>query len=217
MSVASLIVIAAISTGSLISEGRLVGEVAGDDCGRQLPLGASVEVLLRDVVFSPDGFKIAGEMAVLVDGQVDLPWQPMHDSQLVFGDLVMYTPVYIFDPHVGSDGWQAMSWRCSSIPFTPEYTVQPAGDANLDGSFDTADLLQIFQAGEYEDGVAQNSTWSTGDWNADREFDSSDLVVAHQEGSYVAAATAVPEPNAVMLLLLGAAICVRATRSVSHA
>ncbi len=60
------------------------------------------------------------------------------------------------------------------------------GDANLDGVFDSADLVQIFQQGAYEDGVSANSGWAAGDWNCDRDFDSADLVVAFQEGGYVA-------------------------------
>lgn len=52
------------------------------------------------------------------------------------------------------------------------------GDANLDGKVDTTDLLIVFIAAEYEDGIDLNSTWATGDWNADREFDSVDLVIA---------------------------------------
>jgi hypothetical protein len=61
-----------------------------------------------------------------------------------------------------------------------------AGDANLDRRFNSADLVAVFQAGTYEDGVQQNSTWSTGDWNCDGEFDTGDLVTAFQAGSYVA-------------------------------
>jgi hypothetical protein len=61
----------------------------------------------------------------------------------------------------------------------------PFGDSNLDGIFNSTDLIQIFQAGEYEDGVLANSTWSTGDWNGDQEFDSGDLVKAFQAGAYV--------------------------------
>ena len=57
------------------------------------------------------------------------------------------------------------------------------GDANLDGIFDSADLVKIFQAGEYEDRKG-NSGWATGDWNGDGEFDSSDLVIAFQKGHY---------------------------------
>jgi len=58
------------------------------------------------------------------------------------------------------------------------------GDANLDGIFDSADLIEIFQAGEYEDGVSDNSAWRTGDWNGDGECDSADLVYAMQLGHY---------------------------------
>ena len=57
------------------------------------------------------------------------------------------------------------------------------GDANLDGLFDSSDLVEIFRQGEYEDGIAGNSTWSSGDWNCDGEFDTRDLVVAFKFGS----------------------------------
>jgi hypothetical protein len=64
------------------------------------------------------------------------------------------------------------------------------GDANLDGSFDSQDLVSIFQNGEYEDLAQLNSSWASGDWNADGEFDTKDLVVAFQDGGYLAAAIA---------------------------
>ena len=59
------------------------------------------------------------------------------------------------------------------------------GDANLDGQFDSSDLVFVFVSGEYEDGTSGNSGWSAGDWNCDLEFDSSDLVLALQTGGYV--------------------------------
>ena len=62
-----------------------------------------------------------------------------------------------------------------------------AGDANLDEVFNSGDLVQVFTAGEYEDGIPGNSTWAEGDWNCDGEFDSSDMVAAFQAGSYEAA------------------------------
>ena len=58
------------------------------------------------------------------------------------------------------------------------------GDTDLDGVFDSADLIQIFQSGTYEDAVEDNSNWISGDWNCDREFDSSDLIRAVQGGGY---------------------------------
>ncbi len=92
------------------------------------------------------------------------------------------------------------------------------GDANLDGVFDSGDLITVFQAGEYEDSVATNSTWVTGDWNGDAEFDSGDLVSAFQDGGYElgprAAVSAVPEPTSVVpfvACLIG--IAVRRRRS----
>ena len=45
------------------------------------------------------------------------------------------------------------------------------GDANLDGQFDTSDLILVLQSGGYEDGVSGNATWATGDWTSDLEFD----------------------------------------------
>jgi hypothetical protein len=62
------------------------------------------------------------------------------------------------------------------------------GDSNGDGVFNSSDLIVVFQAGEYEDGIAGNSTFEEGDWNCDAEFDSGDLVLAFQSGNYVSAA-----------------------------
>jgi Asp-tRNA(Asn)/Glu-tRNA(Gln) amidotransferase A subunit family amidase len=81
------------------------------------------------------------------------------------------------------------------------------GDANLDGQFDSSDLVAVFTAGEYEDTIRDNSSWSTGDWDGDAEFTSSDLVVAFQDGGYEAGprtdVAAVPEPSGLVLLALG--------------
>jgi hypothetical protein len=58
------------------------------------------------------------------------------------------------------------------------------GDADLNGRFESGDLVVVLTAGEYEDEVARNSNWKTGDWNNDAEFSSSDLVLALQDGGY---------------------------------
>ncbi len=79
------------------------------------------------------------------------------------------------------------------------------GDSNLDGEFNSGDLVAVFQAGEYEDNELLNSTWSTGDWNGDGDFTSGDLVVAFQDGGYEqgprAASNVVPEPTSVILFM----------------
>ncbi len=81
------------------------------------------------------------------------------------------------------------------------------GDANLDGEFNSADLVTLFSAGEYEDGLLMNSTWSTGDFDGDGEFGSSDLVLAFGDGGYEmgqrVGAPAVPEPTAKLMLIAG--------------
>lgn len=58
------------------------------------------------------------------------------------------------------------------------------GDVNLDGVFDTSDLVLVFQSGKYEDAAATDVTFAEGDWNEDGYFDSSDLVLAFQSGNY---------------------------------
>jgi hypothetical protein len=81
------------------------------------------------------------------------------------------------------------------------------GDANLDGVFDSSDMVAVFQVGQYEDDVAGNSGWAQGDWDGDSDFTSSDLVVAFQEGGYEngprTAVASVPEPHSMILLLIG--------------
>jgi hypothetical protein len=76
------------------------------------------------------------------------------------------------------------------------------GDSNLDGIFNSADLVLTFAAGQYEDNVPGNSSWQDGDWNCDGEFSTQDLVVAFQEGGYVAAAQ--PVVNASLASLAAA-------------
>jgi len=82
------------------------------------------------------------------------------------------------------------------------------GDSNLDGQFDSSDFVFVFVAGEYEDGVDSNSTWTTGDWDGNTEFDSGDFVIAFQaagfeQGPRAATPAVVPEPSGIALLLLG--------------
>lgn len=91
------------------------------------------------------------------------------------------------------------------------------GDANLDGQFNSQDLTIVFQAGEYEDLVDDNSGWADGDWNADGEFSSSDLVVAFQDGGYEKGprpvVASVPEPQSVAFLAAVAAAIYRVKRN----
>ena len=69
------------------------------------------------------------------------------------------------------------------------------GDANLDGTFDSPDLVQVFQAGKYETGAPAD--WSSGDWDCDGDFDSGDLVQAFIDGGYTPGARPWSEISAI--------------------
>jgi hypothetical protein len=80
------------------------------------------------------------------------------------------------------------------------------GDTDLDGLFDSTDLILVLAAGEYEDATAGNSGWSTGDWDGNGDFESSDLSAALSDGGYQAgfraAVSAVPEPASCVMLVM---------------
>jgi hypothetical protein len=82
------------------------------------------------------------------------------------------------------------------------------GDANLDGEFNSSDLVNVLAAGTYEVDVA--STWSTGDFDGDGRTSSSDLIEALAGGGYEVgprpATAAVPEPSGLLLLLVACAL-----------
>lgn len=90
------------------------------------------------------------------------------------------------------------------------------GDSNLDGEFNTSDLVLLFQAGQYEDAAVGNSKWETGDWNGDAEFNSGDLLFAFQQGGFEegprVSILPVPEPSSLVLTLLGLASGLHARR-----
>ena len=76
------------------------------------------------------------------------------------------------------------------------------GDSNLDGEFNTSDLVTVFQGGLYE--AEEDAGWVTGDWNADGHFNSRDLVFVFQQGGYEEGprVIAVPEPSCFWILLM---------------
>jgi hypothetical protein len=82
-----------------------------------------------------------------------------------------------------------------------------SGDANLDGQFSSADLVQVFAVGQYEDPLTTDSVWATGDWNGDGTFTSGDLIAAFADGAYeqgprMSRVYAVAEPGSSLLLWL---------------
>jgi hypothetical protein len=85
------------------------------------------------------------------------------------------------------------------------------GDANLDGEFNSSDLIDVLATGTYE--VDVDSVWSQGDFNGDGRTNSTDLVAALADGGYEmgprAAVASVPEPGSLVLLLLGVISLIR--------
>lgn len=75
------------------------------------------------------------------------------------------------------------------------------GDADLNGEFDSDDIILAFSVGKYDTGEA--ATWAEGDWNADGVFNSDDLISSFADGGYQMglrpAASAVPEPSGWLL------------------
>ena len=64
------------------------------------------------------------------------------------------------------------------------------GDSNLDGVFNSTDLVSAFQIAKYEDGIDNNAGWADGDWNCDGDFSSRDFVLAFQFEGFSEAAVA---------------------------
>jgi hypothetical protein len=81
------------------------------------------------------------------------------------------------------------------------------GDANLDGEFNSSDLVAVLASGVYEDAIQGNGSWATGDWDGDGDVTSSDLVVALSDGGYEQGlrhvVAVVPEPSAATIVMSG--------------
>ena len=117
----------------------------------------------------------------------------------------------IFDTDV--DG--QIDWQDIEV-LTRAYLDVLPGDANLDESFDSRDLVQVFTYGQFEDRVDNNSGWAQGDWDGNGDFTTADLTRAFQVGQYADTTTAshgVPEPGlpiaSIPLLLLSLRRCRR--------
>lgn len=88
------------------------------------------------------------------------------------------------------------------------------GDANLDGLFNSVDLVVVFQVGRYENDVTLDESWQSGDWNGDGRFDSTDLVLAFQDGGYdQGPLAAVPEPELIIPAISFLLLCVARRRA----
>ncbi len=68
---------------------------------------------------------------------------------------------------------------------TGSITIASPGDSNLDGVFNSTDLISVLISGEYEDDIPLNSNWTEGDWDGSGDFNTRDFVFALEAGKYV--------------------------------
>lgn len=101
----------------------------------------------------------------------------------------------------------------ATLPMNWELFNYPPGDSNLDGVFNSSDLVSVFTSGLYATGQLAN--WRDGDWNGDRAFTTDDFVYAFSRGSYSRDAVQpmyVPEPESVFLALIGLVSAIHSRR-----
>jgi hypothetical protein len=88
-------------------------------------------------------------------------------------------------------------------------SVAENADFDSDGDVDGADLLTW----QRNMGITSGATAEQGDANADGAIDGEDLDLRRDQfGNALPAASAVPEPRTIALVVLGAAICSAVTR-----
>ncbi len=128
-----------------------------------------------------------GETLTLVDSAGAIIQQFAYDDGW-FGiaDGDGYSLEFVDPSNPDLDAWsRASSWLASSrLNGGPGVPAAIPGDTNLDGEFNSADLLAAFQAGEYEDTTRGNSTWAEGDWNRDGDFTTADFVYIFTWGGF---------------------------------
>ena len=82
------------------------------------------------------------------------------------------------------------------------------GDADLDGEFNTTDLVGLFQLGKFEKN--EIARWGEGDFDGDTRFNTSDFVVAFQDGGFERGPrlgfAPVPEPSSFGALVVSACL-----------
>ena len=141
--------------------------------------------------FWSGGLNNSSETITLTDSQGGMLQFAYSDSWHEATDGDGFSLEIVNERDANLENWaQQASWQASTIlggtPGQSSNSVVP-GDSNGDGIFNNSDLILVFQAGEYEDGIAGNSTFQEGDWNGDGEFDSGDLVFVFEAGTYTEA------------------------------
>ena len=156
-------------------------------------LGVSMNVSSSDLTGVLDFMADNGFEAIAGTGDYDI--------ELTFDATSLTDANFVFD---FSDFDALMT--IDELLFTSEGGTEPAaGDANRDGKVDGSDVTIL--AGNWQKGVSDGLTaeWEDGDFNGDGKVDGSDVTILAGNWQYgvTAAASAVPEPNTIVLVICG--------------
>ena len=117
-------------------------------------------------------------------------------------------PVYVANVTFQNPTAGALGMPLGDMSNSPAIVLRRglSGDANMDGKVDINDLTRVLTNYNQSTGMS----WNTGDFNGDGKVDINDLtiVLSNYNRSFGSSAgagmTAVPEPSALLLLLVGA-------------
>ena len=199
-----------------LSNGEIAGEV-GDIClptevfedfTFELPKGN--EIVVRFAALTTWGNELIGIDNVRILGN-DLPGDYNGDGALDAADLDRQAEEMAKDePDLGifdEDNDGAVDYK-DRVVWAHDRKGIWIGDADMDGEFNSGDLVAVFTTGKYETG--RDAGWIEGDWNGDGKFDSGDFVVSFADGGYeqgvFVAPAAIPEPSSATFVLLGLAM-----------
>lgn len=183
------------------------GGVRELDFGRVLPTGMSVDDL--DLAINGSSVSAATYFDLFVFG-TESPGDFDGDQVLSGRDIAMLrrTLGAGYSESIDLNADQILS-AADVTYWVHEYAGTWVGDANLDGLFNSTDLIEVFSASS-----AGYVGWAEGDWNSDGRFDSSDLVAAFVDGGYDQGrriVLPVPEPRSIKLVVLLGLVTLRST------
>lgn len=146
------------------------------------------------------------------DGGLSFPGDFDGDAELTAADIDLLSGAVLAGDNDSSFDLNADSLvdQTDRVVWVHDLKVTWFGDANLDGEFNSSDLVVVLASGKYEQDI--DSDWSSGDFDGNGRSDSGDLVAALADGGYelgqrpaVEAVQAVPEPSTCLLALLSVA------------